>query len=223
MNIKSTWNFALGAYQSLFEECILFNWDEQQRSNDKIDLLIFPGGEDVSLEYYSGRDDVNRFRNLCYSNRERDDYEMNILDAVYDGRLKVNKILGVCRGMQLLNVLFDGKLYQDLHSFELSHPNEHEIYHKIPSNLGFLKYVNSLHHQGLRLMGAYDRRGNRIDSRIIATDKTGYVPEIVSWSGDRILGVQFHPEFFDDDYEDKIKFREFCYDWVKGNTHIFNS
>lgn len=215
---RLTWNFDLDCYKSLIPDIELFNWEKD--SDKKIDLLVFPGGEDVSLEFYCSQDTIRNYSNMCYTNRERDDYEMNILDHVFSGRLKVNKLFGVCRGMQFLNVMFDGKLFPDLHSANLGHSRVHNIYHKMKSNLEFLETVNSLHHQGLREIGRYDRRGNRIDNNVIATDKTGNVPEIVSWSGNRILGVQFHPEYFWDSNPDKAKFTEFLNEWVAGNTTI---
>jgi gamma-glutamyl-gamma-aminobutyrate hydrolase PuuD len=218
MNIKLVWPFDTECYQTLFPELTLFDWNED--NSEKIDLLVFPGGEDVSLEYYCSRDTIAQFGNLCYTNKKRDDYEINVLEACYDGRLNVNKILGVCRGLQFLNVMFDGKLFIDLPSMGLGHDNIHSITHKIPSKLGFLEKVNSLHHQGLRTIGSYDRKGNRNHPVIIATDKTGNVPEIAMWGSGRVLGVQFHPEYFWNDNPDKIKFRDVVYSWIKGESIV---
>lgn len=219
MNIKLAWNFWFDLYQDLFPEIELFDWKKSDRT-EQIDLLVFPGGDDVSLEYYSGRDDMEKFRGMCYTNRERDDYEFNLLDACFDKRLSVKKILGVCRGVQLLNVAFDGNLYQDLDTYGIGHSNIHEILHKANSNLSFIKEVNSLHHQGIKGIGKYNRMGDRSYPTIIATDRTGLVPEIVTWCNDRILGVQFHPEYYWSTYADKIKFKEFCYSWINGTTTI---
>ena len=47
-------------------------------------------------------------------------------------------------------------------------------------------------------IGKFTRAGNRNNPVIIATDKSGYVPEIVTWENGRVLGVQFHPEIFMD-------------------------
>jgi putative glutamine amidotransferase len=218
LNIKLAWDFDLECYKSLFPEITLFDWEKHR--HDKIDLMVFPGGEDVSLEFYCSRSMIEEYKNMCHTNKERDDYEMSVLDACFDGRLNVNKILGVCRGMQFINVMFDGKLYPDLYSHGIGHDRIHDIFHKVHSNLGFLQTVNSLHHQGLSNVGNYDRRGNRSYPTIIATDKSGHVPEIVTWQNDRTLGIQFHPEYFWDDNPDKKAFREFCYDWVDGKTKI---
>lgn len=218
MNIKLAWPFDTEAYQSLFPELVLFDWKEHSR--EKIDLMVFPGGEDVSLEYYNGRETIQKYQHLCHTNRERDDYEIDILDACYDGRLSVKKILGVCRGMQLLNVMFDGKLFVDLPSVNIFHNSIHDIVHKYPSRLSFLERVNSLHHQGLRTIGGYDRRGNRISNVVLATDENGLVPEIITWANERVLGVQFHPEYFWGSNPDKNKFRDVVYSWVNGESII---
>jgi len=218
LNIKLAWNFDIYAYQSLFPEITLFNWDKDR--NEQIDLMVFPGGEDVSLEYYTSGDSIRRFSNLCYTNRERDDYEVNILDACYDGRLNVNKILGVCRGMQLINVMFSGRLFEDLYSYEMAHDKIHDIKHKIPNVFSSVRKVNSMHHQGIRTLGSYNRRGNNVYPKILASDGKGRIPEIVMWEGGRVLGVQFHPEYFWNDNPDKTLFREEFYKWVRGESNI---
>lgn len=218
MNIKLAWDFDFNCYQSLFPEITLFNWETDR--DTKIDLLVFPGGEDVSLKYYCNRATIEAFSNICYSNEERDVYERDILDACYDGRLRVSKILGVCRGMQLLNIMFEGKLYVDLASNGIAHSRSHDIVHKVGNNLKFMETVNSLHHQGISEIGRFNRAGDRNNPTIVATDKGGYVPEIVTWENDKILGVQFHPEYYWENNPDKSMFREFCYSWVNGKTTI---
>jgi putative glutamine amidotransferase len=215
MNIKLAWDFWFDAYQSLFPEIELFDWDKHRK--ETIDLMVFPGGEDVSLEFYADRSTINKYAGLCYTNRERDDYEYNILDACYDGRLKVSKIFGVCRGLQFINVAFDGKLLPDLSSLGIEHNRIHTIKHTEKNNLDFLKTVNSMHHQGLHKIGQYNRRSDRSYPVILATDERGIIPEIVSWEHGRVLGVQFHPEVFSDNNEDKIKFIEFLNEWISGN------
>lgn len=222
MIIRLAYSFDLGAYKSLFPDIELFDWKKDR--NEEIDLMVFPGGEDVSMEYYASSMEAQAYRYLTHSDRERDDYEMDILDACYDKRLKVNKILGVCRGMQLINVRCDGKLYYDTAmQIGYHHENVHQIVHKTASALGFIKDVNSLHHQGLRTMGQYNPIGNRSNPVIIASDKQGYIPEIAVWDNDRILGVQFHPEYFWNENPDKQKFRDVVYAWIEGRTKILGA
>lgn len=221
MNIKLAYNFDLWAYKSLFPEIELFNWNNDLATN--IDLLVFPGGEDVNPEYYLSGVEYRTYVEMCYFNIDRDRVEADILDGAYDGRIKVNKILGICRGMQFLNVMFDGSLYPDLYTIGHAHTRLHNIKHQIPNNLDFLTIVNSLHHQAVNRYGTYNRRGNKVRPQLISTDEKGIVPEIMTWDNDKVLGVQFHPEYFDDSFEEKKLFREFCYDWVNGKKTILKS
>jgi gamma-glutamyl-gamma-aminobutyrate hydrolase PuuD len=105
--------------------------------------------------------------------------------------------------------------------YGIKHGNYHEITHVKRSNLGFFNVVNSLHHQGIRILGQR-RRENYENTKgvAIATDLTHDVVEIATWLDDKILALQFHPEYYDDNNEDKIKLRQFIYDWVKGKTTI---
>ena len=221
MNIRLAYNFDLDLFQKLFPGTQLFDWDRD--GNEKIDLLIFPGGEDVSLEYYLDREMIERFAPLCNSNAERDEKEIRILSMAVGGAINVNKILGICRGIQLFGVMFGGSLFPDLNTYGNPHPYMHNIHHKTPSNLDFFKTVNSMHHQGIRNMGnEFFRLGISKKSypKFIALDGMDAVVEIGTWLNDRILGLQFHPEYYDETHQDKNKFREFVNSWVSGNTTI---
>lgn len=218
MNIRLTWNFDLESYKTLFPEIELFT---EKDYGTTIDLLVFPGGEDVSLDYYLGTEDVRAFSNLCHTNRDRDSYEMDILDSCYDSRkLNIKKILGICRGMQFLNVAFYGSLFPDLKSFGYETRNVHSLKTVVPNNLEFLSVVNSMHHQAIRKVGTFNRRGNRNGGTIVSTDADFPTTEIIQWENGRILGVQFHPEYFDDGFEGKELFKEFCYKWIEGKATI---
>ena len=221
MNIRLAYNFDLDLFQTLFPGTKLFDWKRDE--NLDIDLLIFSGGEDVSLEYYLDEDNIQRYSHLCHTNPDRDDKEIEILRGAINGDLKVNKILGVCRGLQLFNVMFGGSLYFDLQTYELAHSQFHTIYHKLNSNVDFFKTVNSMHHQGVRNMGDNLHRLElemRSYPKIVATDNSGQVLEIGTWLNDKLLGVQFHPEYYNESNKDKDKFREFISAWISGETTI---
>lgn len=72
-----------------------------------VDGLLFPGGGDVAPAYYGeGRDE------RCHEpDRERDFFEIHLARAALERR---TPILGICRGLQVLNVAAGGTLYQDL-------------------------------------------------------------------------------------------------------------
>ncbi len=217
MNIRLAYNAFLEDFKSLFPEVKLYD------PNDKepIDLLIFSGGADVSLHYYLDQRNIERYRNMCMCNEERDIVEKDLFIKATNGQLKVKKILGVCRGIQLINVLLGGTLFPDLGEYDIQHPDSHEIKHLLKSNISFMTLVNSLHHQGLRGIGNYCRETDRgYRYYLIAVDKVnGHVPEIVLWDNN-ILGVQFHPEFYDDTYPDKKNFVQLVRDWINGTKDI---
>ncbi|MBQ7034180.1 MAG: gamma-glutamyl-gamma-aminobutyrate hydrolase family protein [Clostridia bacterium] len=106
--------------------------------------------------------------------------------------LKANKpILGICRGMQMLNVAFGGTLTQHLPTAHLHLAPGEEIFHGVRTE-GFMKKlygrnltVNSSHHQGV------DRIGRGLIPAAWASDG---VVEAFYHERLPIIGVQFHPE-----------------------------
>lgn len=217
MNIRLVSDVDLDNFETLFPDIKLFDSEDKE----PIDLLVFPGGEDVSLEYYLEPDEIERYKNICHTNKQRDEYERNILFSALSGQLDVNKILGVCRGTQFINVMFGGILYPDLRKSGIFHAAFHELRHIKKSPLSFMTAVNSLHHQGIMHCGEYIKE---LDKKtypiVIATDAGLKVREIVSWCDDKVLGIQYHPEYYDDTFSDKIKFREVILSWISGETII---
>jgi len=217
LNIRLSYDFDLESFATLFPEIQLYN----QNDKTPIDLLVFPGGEDVELEQYLGKDDAARYNPLCNTNPGRDKVETSIFVRILSGEIKVNKVLGICRGAQFLNVMFGGTLFPDLPSYNIHHDRVHDVTHIMPSEFSFIEYVNSLHHQGLRSIGKTNRvTGQRVGANILAVDKGGYVTEIVSWMNDRFIGMQFHPEYYLETNPDKIKLKELFYAWVSENKAL---
>lgn len=106
--------------------------------------------------------------------------------------LKAQKpILGICRGMQLLNVAFGGSLHQHLQTARIHLAPGEEVFHPLQTE-GFMKklygrrcIVNSSHHQGV------DRLGRGLIA--VARSEDGLV-EALLHQRLPVLGVQFHPE-----------------------------
>lgn len=157
--------------------------------------LIFAGGPDVHPRHFGQELDPN----IGTIVEERDELELYLMDWALARRLP---ILGVCRGMQLINIALGGTLHQDLvHNQGLVHRQTsdmvyfHDVIFEGPSMLREMvsseRYpVNSYHHQ------AVDRIADGLAITARAPDG---VIEAYEGTGEQfILGLQWHPE---DTYE----------------------
>jgi gamma-glutamyl-gamma-aminobutyrate hydrolase PuuD len=197
MNVYLATNYCSGDYGAWFPEAKVIN-HEKDVPND-VSLLILSGGGDISPKRYGEKPTHSYGIDLL-----RDEREFNIIRQVLTTNDNV-KILGICRGAQLLNAFVGGDLYQDLGSIGKAHPGVHTLLHVAKNPLDWLTYSNSLHHQAI----------HHIDggANILAIEPVTDIPEIVSWR-DWGLGVQFHPEMFHPDMGDK--FFSVIENWVNG-------
>lgn len=161
---------------------------------DVIDGLILAGGQDISPHLY-GEDPREGIK---ATSPKRDAAEVALTEAV----LATGKpILGICRGLQLINAMFGGTLYQDLSENDkifIKHvqetPTNHPIHQvKVDPNsyLGsFLPEgfkVNSLHHQVIRELG------EGLKATALARD--GVIEAIETEDPEKnVVAVQWHPE-----------------------------
>jgi putative glutamine amidotransferase len=163
---------------------------------DRIDGLILSGGGDPS-PYFFQQEPVPGVNRISLA---RDQMEITL---VLEAKKRQVPILGICRGMQMVNVALGGDLVQDIPR-EWKEPINHypqgipkdEPYHRVylePDSLASTLFqtpwitTNSFHHQALGKMAP----GIRI------TGKTSDgVPEICQSTDDQwyFSGVQFHPE-----------------------------
>ena len=151
------------------------------------DGLLLCGGGDIESTLFGQED--------CGSDppdRDRDRAELSLVTAF----LQAGKpILGICRGMQVINVALGGSLIQDLppESRAFHTGVDHDLVHALRSQEGSLLHhlygpvfsVNSFHHQ------AVDQLGRELQA--IAWAESGFAEAIVL-PGSPVLGVQFHPE-----------------------------
>lgn len=152
------------------------------------DGLILCGGYDIA-PYYSN---ANTNPQDHYYEKGVDALDFYFLDAF----VKVKKpVLGICRGLQLLNVYFHGTLQNIAQAKHETTPHMHEI---TPSHdtifaqlLKEHQEVNSYHHQAIDALGT--------SLRIGAISQDGIVEAIVHETLP-ILGVQWHPEKMEQDF-----------------------
>lgn len=161
---------------------------------DALSGLLLAGGDfDIPPDYYgeSPRPLLGKLQ------PERSAFERTLLQAAI---AQQKPILGICGGMQLINVECGGTLYQDLsertatgvHSqkqpkSEASHQIEIVPNSLLATVLGVMETgVNSTHHQVIRTIG----NGLRIN----ATSPDGVIEGIEHESYPFMLGVQWHPE-----------------------------
>jgi putative glutamine amidotransferase len=151
--------------------------------SDNYDFILLDGGSDVSPHLY------NEENSKSYTDINRDAYEKSIF---YQYKDTPTKFAGICRGLQFLNVMYKGSLYQNLGDYSLQHDTSHliEIDNTIIEFLPKTTIVNSLHHQAIKELGkglfplAFD-----IETRII---------EMIGEINDKVRAVQFHPEWMND-------------------------
>ena len=170
---------------------------------DDVDLLIIPGGADIAPMKY-GEEPEGSYG--CEP--DRDSTEFSILERVLSHNRTV-KVLGVCRGAQLINVFFGGSLYQELRRYDKAHPALHKLEYLAETDLNWLVNVNSMHHQGLKRIPS--------NGTVVAIEPRSEIAEMTVFDN-RFLAVQYHPEFFNDDLGGH--FFSVINGWVGGNKMV---
>lgn len=214
------WNFVAGDYIYILEKagalpillpiyknCEDSDWKEYLGT---LDGILISGGHDVGPEHYG--QSAKGYCGTIIPERDRQDLEIARY-AMYEAK---KPVLGICRGIQIMNVAAGGTLYQDL---EIEGKYEHHFGDKYPRNYPWqcMKlaegsilesiygksevWVNSFHHQAVREPGK--------GFEVIATSQDGVIEAIVQEDHPFSVGVQWHPEMMYDSAEQQLLLNAF--------------
>lgn len=158
--------------------------------DNKIDLLILTGGNNVNPELYNCENNIDD----VYVNRDM--IEKDLVDLSLKKHIP---ILGICRGFHFLNIYFGGNLSHNIKN----HVNEK---HNIKSNIEILnnQNTNSFHNQAIKVSDLAK------DLEIIAKSKDNIVEAFINRKK-RILALQWHPE-----RQNKIYDKEIIIEFLEG-------
>lgn len=163
-----------------------------------VDGLLLTGGGDVNPLLYAEKRDPR-----CYGiNYKRDTVEWDAITAADEMKIPV---LGICRGSQIINVVYGGTLHQHIqalpHTHEYHNGGDHRVKATEGSRLGMAwgktdeertRWVISIHHQAVdQVAEGFVATGWGLDGTIEAIEM------IERW----VVGVQFHPEMATSDPE----------------------
>lgn len=179
---------------------------------DKLDGLVLTGGGDVHPRFYEDKpgeqlDDIDE---------TRDEAEITLARFAIEASLP---LLGICRGLQVLNVTLGGTLYQDIsasipnallhdHKGEPATHLAHPVSIEPTSMLGELIDVheigvNSRHHQAIRQIAPGLQCSARSPDDLVEAAELPDMPFV--------LGVQWHPESLHQRPESQALFQAFIH------------
>ncbi len=171
--------------------------DQIRQMVSSLDGIIFSGGGDVEPGEY-GSEMTEKVHTV---DTDRDRVEIQLVEDVIE---KGTPFLGICRGIQVINVALGGTLYRDIleehpdaieHTYYPNWPWDHPA-HNVDVQAGSLLAeilgstdvpVNSLHHQAIRQVAP--------DLVSIAYAPDGIVEGVVLPEHPFGLAVQWHPEW----------------------------
>lgn len=200
---KETCTLAEGYYQSVLKAggipLIIPPFYETDRLGellDRIDGIIFSGGGDPNPLLF-GEEPIRELHSIT---PERDVQELLLIRLAYDRQIPM---LGICKGIQMINVALGGTLYQDIHTqmpgTRIKHSQDQDrrypshtinieagsVLHRI---FGDSMPVNSFHHQACKEPAPC--------LKVTALSTDGVIEAVESNEFKSIMGVQWHPETY---------------------------
>jgi putative glutamine amidotransferase len=187
---RSAWLVSLTLFRIYGVEASFFHpgkWDK----NTPMDGLLITGGIDIDPRSFGKKE----HHTVVKTDPKRDAMELFLLERAIQEEIPV---MGICRGMQLINLFFGGTLHPHIPEMDLKFEHPHTT---LPKNLltiepgsrlhSILKTdtlkANALHHQTI------DQVADTL--RVCAKDRNNLIQAIESKKEHFILGLQWHPEF----------------------------
>jgi putative glutamine amidotransferase len=177
----------------------------------RLDGILFTGGADVNPTLFNG---IPHPR-IYGIDDDRDRSEITLIRLSVDEQ---KPFLGICRGIQVINVALGGTLYTDIQD-QLNGASRHDFYPDVPRDTlaheitiepathlaavlnGTRFSVNSLHHQGLQLIAP--------GLHVSAHAADGLVEGVEVPAHPFGLGVQWHPEWLQEHAPQRALFQRF--------------
>ena len=206
------------AYTEAIEGCggvpLIFPYTENEDTVDALvklcDGFLFSGGTDIDPSAYGEQ----RSPSCNVSEVYRDRLEL----AVFRKAFAAGKpIMGICRGIQLINVALGGTLYQDIPSeYETNLVHRQTEAKNMPSHSAFAEAgaplevlvrktritANSFHHQALKNLGK--------GLGVMAVAEDGIIEAVYHTEHPYLRAYQWHPErLWKTDADNKILFEDF--------------
>ena len=171
------------------------------------DGLLLVGGDDIPPEMYGEKTTLKEEQTL----KIRYEFEIPFVKKY----IKTNKpILGICAGMQVINVALGGTLYQDIKFISTENHGQKKDFDKPIHNINIEKNsllytitkkqktnTNSMHHQAIKKLGR-----NLI---ISAKASDGIIEAVEGRKHNFCIGLQWHPEWQSSEIDNMI-FKAFC-------------
>jgi putative glutamine amidotransferase len=190
---------------------------------ERLDGLFLAGGVDLDPASYGSE----REEHCGRTDEARDTVEIEVARWAIERGMPV---LGVCRGMQILNVVYGGSLHQDCAAC-LPDSIKHDYFPTAGFARDYLAHevrlgpgsrlerafgassilVNSMHHQGV----------SRIGQGLVASAhaEDGLIEAIESEDGAFAVGVQWHPEMLIDADEGTRR----LFEWFVDEAHAYST